>query len=101
MHLYVHALVSENINNRLLNLKLYLNTFLINIFNYFFNPSCSGEEGKFALYLSYFNTAPKLNKGFALMHPDYESNSITHIFRKFWVSRATGSDVIFDFVKDT
>ena len=28
------------------------------------------------------------------MHPDFESNVITHILRKFWVSRTTGSDVI-------
>ena len=27
------------------------------------------------------------------MHPDFESNLITHIFRKFEVSQTTGSDV--------
>ena len=35
----------------------------------------------------------------ALMHPDFESNLITHIFRKFGVSRTTRSDVIFAFVR--
>ena len=33
------------------------------------------------------------------MHPDFESNLITHIFRKFGVSQITGSDVIFAFVE--
>ena len=33
------------------------------------------------------------------MHPDFESNLITHIFRKFGVSETTGSDVIFAFVR--
>ena len=32
------------------------------------------------------------------MHPDFESNLITNIFRKFGVSRITESDVIFAFV---
>ena len=45
--------------------------------------------------------APKLKKSFALMHPDFESNLITNIFSKFWVSRTTGSDVIFAFVRGT
>ena len=56
-----------------------------------------GGEG----VLSYFNIAPKLNKSFALMHPDFESNLITHIFRKFGVSGTTGRDVIIAFVKGT
>ena len=29
--------------------------------------------------LSYFNIAPKRKQSFALMHPDFESNLITHI----------------------
>ena len=33
------------------------------------------------------------------MHPDFESNLITHIFRNFGVNRITGSDVIFAFVR--
>ena len=33
------------------------------------------------------------------MHPDFESNLITHIFRRFGVSRITGSAVIFAFVR--
>ena len=64
------------------------------------NPICSGG-GKFAPLLSYFNIAPKRKKSFALMHPDFESNLITHIFRKFGVSQTTGSDVIFAFVRGT
>ena len=60
-----------------------------------------GGGGKFALPLSYFNTAPKLKKCFDLMHPDFELNLITHIFRKFGVSRTTGSDAIFAFVRGT
>ena len=56
--------------------------------------------GKFAP-LSYFNIAPKRKQSFALMHPDFESNLITHIFRKFGVSRTTGNDVIFAFVRGT
>ena len=56
---------------------------------------------KFAPPLSYFNIAPKQKQSFALMHPDFESNLITHIFRNFGVSRATGSDVIFAFVRGT
>ena len=59
---------------------------------------CTGGGGKFAPSLSYFNIASKLKKIFALMHPDFESNLITHIFRKFGVSDTTGSDVIFAFV---
>ena len=35
------------------------------------------------------------------MHPDLESNLITHIFRNFEVSRMTGSNVIFAFVRGT
>ena len=35
------------------------------------------------------------------MHADFESNLITHIFRKFRVSETTGSDVIFAFVRGT
>ena len=64
------------------------------------NPICTGG-GKFALPLSYFNIAPKRKQSFALMHPDFESNLITHIFRKFGVSRTAGSDVIFAFVRGT
>ena len=62
------------------------------------NHICTGGEGKFAPPLSYFNITPKRNQAFALMHPDFKSNLITHIFRKFGVSRTTGSDVIFAFV---
>ena len=57
------------------------------------------QGGKFAPPLSYFNIAPKRRKTFDLMHPDFESNLITHIFRKFGVSQTTGSDVIFAFVR--
>ena len=35
------------------------------------------------------------------MHPDFESNLITHIFRKYEVSETTGIDVIFAFVRGT
>ena len=35
------------------------------------------------------------------MHPDFESNLKAHIFRWFGVSRTTGSDIIFAFVKGT
>ena len=35
------------------------------------------------------------------MHPDFESNLLTNIFRKFGVSWTTGSDVIFVFVRGT
>ena len=45
--------------------------------------------------------APKLKKSSALTHPDFESILIAHIFRNFGVSRTTGSEVIFAFVKDT
>ena len=64
------------------------------------NPICTGG-GQICPHLSYFIIAPKLIKIFALMHPDFESNLITHIFRKFGVSGTTGSDVIFVFVGDT
>ena len=50
---------------------------------------------------SYFNITPKRKQSFALMHPDFKSNLITNIFRKFGVSRTTGSDVIFAFVRGT
>ena len=50
---------------------------------------------------SYFIIVSKLNKSFALMHPDFESNLITHTFSNFGVSRITGSDVIFAFVRGT
>ena len=66
------------------------------------NPICSGEDTIFWQIcppLRYFNIAPKGHKSFALMHPDFKSNLVTHICRKFGVSRTTGSDVIFDFVK--
>ena len=47
-----------------------------------FNPICTGGgEANLPSPLTYFNIAPKLKKSFALMHPDVESNSITHIFR--------------------
>ena len=35
------------------------------------------------------------------MHPDFELNLITHIFRKFGVSGTTGSDAIFAFIRGT
>ena len=35
------------------------------------------------------------------MHPDFESNLITHIFKNFVVSWITVGDVIFAFVRDT
>ena len=35
------------------------------------------------------------------MQPDFESNLIKHIFRKFEVSRTIGRDVIFAFVGGT
>ena len=35
------------------------------------------------------------------MHPDFESNLITHIFRTFGVSRTIGSYVISAFVRGT
>ena len=35
------------------------------------------------------------------MHPDFESNLTTNIFRNFGVSRTTKSDVIFAFVRGT
>ena len=60
-----------------------------------------GGGGKFAPPFSYFNIASKRKQSFALMHPDFESNLITHIFRKFGVSWTTGSDVIFAFVRGT
>ena len=66
----------------------------------YLNPICTGG-GKFAPPLSYFNIAPKRKQSFALMLPDFESNLITHIFRKFGVSGTTGSDVIFAFVRGT
>ena len=66
----------------------------------YFNPICTGG-GKFAPLLSYFIIAPKQKQSFALMHPDFESNLITHIFRKFGVSQTIGSDVIFAFVRGT
>ena len=43
-----------------------------------------GGGGKICPLLSYFNIAPKLKKSFALMYPEFESNLMTHIFRKFW-----------------
>ena len=47
------------------------------------NPICNGGVGKFAPSLSYFSIASKLKKLFALMHPEFELNLITNIFRKF------------------
>ena len=35
------------------------------------------------------------------MHIDFESNLITHIFKRFGVRGTTGSDVIFTFVRGT
>ena len=55
----------------------------------------SGGGGKFVPPLSYFNIAPKLKRSFPLMHPDFESNLIKHIFRKFGVCGTTGSDITF------
>ena len=55
----------------------------------------------FASPLSYFDIALKLNKSFALMHPDFKSNLVTHIFKNFGVSRIIGSNVIFAFVRGT
>ena len=49
--------------------------------------------------LSYFNIASKRKTSFTLMHPDFESNLITHIFRKFGESETPGSDVIFAFLR--
>ena len=60
-----------------------------------------GGGGKFAAPLSYFIIAPKLKKSFALMHPDFESNLIKHIFIKFGVNCTTGNDVIFAFARGT
>ena len=68
---------------------------------FLFNPICTGEAANLPPPLSYFNIAPKLKQSFALMHPDFESNLITHIFKKFGVSWTTGSDVIFAFVRGT
>ena len=64
------------------------------------NPICT-RGGKFAPPLSYFDITPKLKKSFALMHADFKSNLVTNIFRNFGVSRETGSDVIFVFVRGT
>ena len=36
------------------------------------NPIFTGEGGKFALSLSYYNMALQLKKSFAFMHPDFE-----------------------------
>ena len=60
-----------------------------------------GGVGQICPPLSYFNIAPKRKQSFALMHPDFESNLITHIFRKFGVSQTTESDVIFAFARGT
>ena len=67
------------------------------ISSFYLNPICTWRE-RICPPPSYFNRASKLKKRFALMHPDFESNLITHIFRKFGVSETTGSDVIFAFV---
>ena len=64
------------------------------------NPICT-VGGQICPPLCYFNIVPKLRKIFALMHPDFESNLITNIFRNFGVSWTTGSDVIFAFVRGT
>ena len=63
-------------------------------------PICTGG-GQIYPPLSYFNIAAKLKKSFALMHPDFELNLITNIFRNFGVSWITESDVIFAFVRGT
>ena len=39
---------------------------------------------KFVPLCSYFNIAPKLNKIFAFMHPDFESNLNNTHFQKLW-----------------
>ena len=65
------------------------------------NPICTGGGGQICLALSYFNKAPTRKQSYSLIHPDLESNLITHIFRKFGVSRKTGTDVIFAFVSGT
>ena len=65
------------------------------------NPICTGGGGGKFAPLSYFNVAPKLKKSFALIHADFESILITHIFSNFGVSGTTGSDVIFAFVRGT
>ena len=57
--------------------------------------------GKLVPPLSYFNIASKLKKIFVLVHPDFESNLITHMVRNFGVSQITGSHVIFAFVRGT
>ena len=64
------------------------------------NPICT-RGGQICPPFSYFNIAPKRKQSFALMHPGFGSNLITHIFRKFGVSWTTGSDVIFAFVRGT
>ena len=51
--------------------------------------------------LSYLNVASRLKKIFALMHPEFKSNLMTHIFRNIGVSQTTESDVIFAFVRGT
>ena len=35
------------------------------------------------------------------MHPDFESYLIIYVFRKLGITRITGSDVIFAFVRGT
>ena len=62
------------------------------------NPICT-VGGQICPPLSYFNIAPKLKKSFALMHPDFESNLLTHIFRNFGVCSTTESDIIFVFAR--
>ena len=63
------------------------------------NPICIGGMGQLCPPLSYSNKAPKRKQSYSLIYPDLESNLITHNFRKFGVSRTTGTDVIFAFVR--
>ena len=55
-------------------------------------------KGQVCSPLCYFIKASK-QKSFALMHTDFKSNLITHIFKKFGVSQITGNDVIAAFVR--
>ena len=63
-----------------------------------YNPICTGG-GQICSPSSHFDIASKLKRSFALMHPNFKSNLITHIFRKFGVSQTSGSDIIFAFVR--
>ena len=65
------------------------------------NPICTGRGRQIFPPLTYFNKAPKRKQTYSLIHPELESNLITHIFRKFGVSRAPETNVIFAFVRGT